>query len=241
VFAALFSPVVIVLLINPLNRFPWLVTDATVFELLTIGGLVTAVAGGLLAAPQNEPGRVLAYAAISDLGVLLIGLGTASSLGLTGALLDLCNRSLAVVLAGMGWVLLRRYGFASQQGDWRGAGWQRPIAALSFLVGGLSLAGMPFLGGFASRWMIFSALGREGSTTAVLLVLAGGGVALGCLRVGYELFRQRPRVTMRERAEPTLVAAILIGLMLVLLLQGLFPELALGPIVEVVQGFAFVH
>ena len=59
-------------------------TMAFAADFLTILAVVTIAYGGLMALAQTDIKRLLAYSNISQLGYILFGLGTASSLGVTG-------------------------------------------------------------------------------------------------------------------------------------------------------------
>jgi len=176
------NPVLLLLLTSLFQRHPWLIADNQAFQLLTVGGLLTALVGGLLALGQQDFGRLLAYAALSDLGCLLLGLGTASIEGLTATALQLVNRSLALVLASMGLAILRRYASSDAFADLGNVAQRMPLVSAGLLAGLLSLAGFPLTGGFASRWPIYRLVYQENHLYAIALFLSGGAAALGCWR-----------------------------------------------------------
>ncbi len=263
------NPVLFLLLTTLFQRHPWLIADNQAFQLLTVGGLLTALVGGLLALGQQDFGRLLAYAALSDLGCLLLGLGTASIEGLTATALQLVNRSLALVLASVGLASLRRYASSDAFADLGNVARRMPLVSAGLLVGLLSLAGFPLTGGFASRWPIYRLVYQENHLYAIALILSGGAAALGCWRGLFALLRSEAtknpvpgkqatccvkNETLRSaqgdklgldaspelEREPIPTAVVMLILTLLCLALGLFPQLFLPPILKSVEGFTFL-
>jgi len=232
------NPVLLLLLISLFQRHPWLIADTQAFQLLTVGGLLTALVGGLLALGQQDFGRLLAYTALSDLGYLLLGLGTASIEGLTATAFQLVNRSLALVLASVGLAALRRYASSDAFADLGNVGRRMPLISAGLLAGLLSLAGFPLTGGFASRWPIYRLVYQENHLYAIALVLSGGAAALGCWRGLLALLG--PDTHPELEREPIPTAAVMLILPLLCLTLGLFPQLFLPSILKSVEGFTFL-
>jgi len=106
------------------------------------------------------------------------------------------------------------------------------------VIGGLGLAGLPPLGGFASRWLIYRAALREEASLAYLLI-----VASGALMVGYLRFMMAPESakTLEESTEgdtSTISKLIMAGLAVASLAIGLYPQSVLGSILDVVERLA---
>ena len=101
------NAVVLLLLLNLLQSYPWLSEDPQVFHLLRLGGLLMATVGGLLAFAQRDFSRLLGYAVLSDMGCTLVALGTASPSALAAALLQVTHRSVGLMLTAMGLAVVR--------------------------------------------------------------------------------------------------------------------------------------
>ena len=231
-------PVLFLLLTSLFQRHPWLIADNQAFQILTVGGLSTALVGGLLALGHQDLGRLLAYAALNDLGCLLLGLGTASTEGLTATALQLVNRSLALILASVGLATLRRYAPSDAFADLGNVARRMPLASAGLLIGLLSLAGFPLTGGFASRWPIYRLVYQENQLYAIALILSGGAATLGCWRGLLALLGPEVHPTLER--EPIPIAAVILILTLLCLALGLFPQLLLPPILKLVEDFTFL-
>jgi multicomponent Na+:H+ antiporter subunit D len=231
-------PILFLLLTSLFQRHPWLIADNQAFQLLTVGGLLTALVGGVLALGQQDFGRLLAYTALSDLGCLLLGLGTGSMEGLTATALQLVNRSLALVLASVGLATLRRYASSDAFADLGNVARRMPLVSAGLLAGLLSLAGFPLTGGFAGRWPIYRLVYQKNHLYAIALFLSGGAAALGCWRGLLALLG--PDAHPELEREPLPTAAVMLILTLLCLALGLFPQLFLPPIMKLVEGFTYL-
>ncbi len=237
-------PVLFLLLTSLFQRYPWLIADNRAFQLLTVGGLLTALVGGLLALGQQDFGRLLAYTALSDLGCLLLGLGTASIEGLTATAFQLVNRSLALVLASVGLAIVRRYASSDAFANLGNVAQRMPLVSAGLLAGLLSLAGFPLTGGFAGRWPIYRLVYQENYLYAIALILSGGAAALGCWRGLLALLGPDAHPELEREPIPLLrylpTAAVMLILTLLCLALGLFPQLFLPLILKSVEGFTFL-
>jgi len=216
------------LLLDIFNRFPWLITEAETLSVLPTGGLVTAMVGAVFALSQRDLRKLMGYSAISDLGVILFGLGLSSTVGITVALFHTLNRALSLALMGIGLDNLRANGF-SRRG---------PFTVLCIVMGGLALSGFPLTGAFASRWLAYGAAFEANPPSAYALILASGGVFLGHLRNFHGLLSLHNPTG--EIKESPLMAALTIFLVILSLALGLYPQLALQPIVEALEGLALL-
>ena len=118
--------------------------------LLTVAGigLVTALMAATIALVATDLKRILAYSTISHLGLMMLSLG---SLGVTAALFHLMAHgfSKSLLFLGAGNIM-----HGADQTDIQHMGGLRrvmPLTTLTFVVGALSLGGVPVLSGFWSK------------------------------------------------------------------------------------------
>lgn len=137
---------------------------------LALAGVFTT---SVVAIFQTDIKRMLAYSSVAQLGYMILGIGIASATGLTAAVLHLFNHALmkgALFLA-LGAVCYR-IGSVTLDGM-AGIGRRMPLTMAGFVVGGLSLIGVPLTAGFISKWyLILGALERGWWWLAVLLVIS---------------------------------------------------------------------
>jgi NADH-quinone oxidoreductase subunit M len=144
--------------------------------------VISMVWGGLMAMTQNDVKRLLAYSSISQMGYIVFGLSTGTLAGIQGGLFHVLNHGFAKGLLFMAAGILihelnerdlRRLG---------GLARRMPLTAIAMLLGGLSIAGTPPLGGFMSEWMIFT-----GGVDAGWTYLVAVGIFATAITAGYYL------------------------------------------------------
>ncbi len=128
--------------------YPVFASSSEAMHTVAVVGGVTALVGGLLGLVMTDIKRVLAYSTISQLGYMMLGLGVGSYVG---ALFHLLNhaffKSMLFLDAGS-------VHHASNTFDMRRLGGLRrymPITFWTFVIGALSLSGIPPLSGFWSK------------------------------------------------------------------------------------------
>lgn len=143
-----------------------------VVDLLLPFGAAAAVVGSLAAIVQTDAKRLLAFSSVAQIGAIALGIGMASTTGLTAATVHLFNHALmkgAMFLA-LGCVALRLGSTAID--DMRGLGRRMPLTMAAFVVGGLSMIGLPGTVGFVSKWYLVLAALEEGLWPLAVLVAA---------------------------------------------------------------------
>jgi NADH-quinone oxidoreductase subunit N len=127
---------------------------ALVFAILSA---VTMTVGNLLALPQKNLKRLLAYSSIAHAGYAMIGLVAVSQLGIASVVFYMAAYILTN-LAAFGIVMVvGRITGSDEYDSYRGLSRRSPGLALIMLAAFLSLAGMPPFGGFVAKVFVFAA------------------------------------------------------------------------------------
>lgn len=144
---------------------------------LAWAGGAAIVAGGLLAARQEDVRRLLAYSSVSQLGYIALGLGLANRAALAGAYLHILAHAVmkACLFYAAGAVGLRRGGFA--RSDLRLLHRRMPLTTAATVVAALSMIGVPPTVGFFSKWYLLSGAVAAGQGVLAAVVVAGGLLA----------------------------------------------------------------
>jgi len=118
---------------------------------------LTIVAGNLMAIPQRNVKRLLAYSGTAHIGYMLIGIAAVSDKGAGMVLFYM----VAYLFGNMGAFLVVQAVAADagneQMDSYRGLAQRSPVLALAMLVFLLSLGGIPFVAGFWAKLFIFQA------------------------------------------------------------------------------------
>jgi len=136
-------------------------------------GAVSIVVAALLALGQKDMKRMLAYSSISQVGYVVLGIGIGTPLGIAGGLFHLLNHAVAKSLLFLNSGSVQQATGTRNLDEMGGLAKRMPVTATTNLVGSLSIAGIPPLGGFWSKLLIIMALlqSRQG-LLAVVAVLA---------------------------------------------------------------------
>tara|TARA_Y100001968_G_scaffold109582_1_gene99125 strand:- start:113 stop:1591 length:1479 start_codon:yes stop_codon:yes gene_type:complete len=134
--------------------------------------------GSAAAIYQRDLKRLLAYSSIAQIGYMTLGLSFANVSGLTGGIAHLFNHALMkgglfLVVAG----IVYRIG-SSKIEDMRGIGRSMPLTLAAFVIGGLSLIGVPGTVGFISKWYLVLAALEAGSMLIAFMILASSLLAV---------------------------------------------------------------
>ncbi len=122
-------------------------------------GALTALMAAILACVQTDIKRVLAYSTVSQLGYMMTAIGAGfASAGFFHLLTHGVFKALLFLGAG---AVIHAVG-SNDLSHMGGLGKQMPQTAIVFIIGTLSLAGIPLFGGFASKEEVLGAvLGRR--------------------------------------------------------------------------------
>lgn len=144
----------------------------TISQTLMAFGMLSMVAGAVLASVQTDFKRLLAYSSISQIGYVILGFGLGTPLGILGGIYHLMNHA---TFKGLLFLTAGSTEYATGTRDLTkmgGLGKRLPVTGTSMTVGSLAIAGVPPLNGFVSKLIIIiAAIEAHYYVYAVLAVL----------------------------------------------------------------------
>ncbi len=117
---------------------------------------ITMTVGNIVAISQKNIKRMLAYSSIAQAGYILIALAVMSQYALTGGLFHMITH---VFMKGGAFIVVAALiaaGVGENISDYKGLAKRAPLVAAAMLLFLFSLAGIPPLAGFASKFVLFS-------------------------------------------------------------------------------------
>ncbi|HEX6538009.1 MAG TPA: NADH-quinone oxidoreductase subunit M, partial [Candidatus Dormibacteraeota bacterium] len=201
---------------QPVNTFKWLFAALAVLSIIY---------GALMALSERDLKRIVAYASLSHLGFIALGIFTVTTNGVNGAIIQIVNHGIIIA------ALFLIVGYVEQRTGTRDlrqlAGLEKrmPWLYVLFLVATLAGLGMPGTNSFVGEFTIM--LGAF-QFNWVYAVLAGGGVVLACwymLRLHQGLMHDPP-VAITERVHDLRLreGLVLAPLVALIVLLGVFPK-----------------
>mgnify|MGYP003628004641 CR=1 FL=1 len=140
--------------------------------------LAAMYAGSISAIYQYNLKRMLAYSSVAQIGYMMLGVSFLSVTGLMATTLHLFNHALmkGALFMVLGCVYYRIR--SVHISDMAGIGRQMPWTMAAFVVGGLSLIGVPLTVGFVSKWYLIAAAVEQEAWIIVVLIVASSLLAV---------------------------------------------------------------
>ncbi len=175
---------------------PALLRELDYGTIITTLTSITILVASLIALTQDNLKRRLAYSTIGQLSYMVLGAGMLTAAGMTGGLLHIAMHAFGKITlffcAGAIYVASHKKYISEMDG----LGRRMPVTYGAFLLGALSIIGIPPLGGFISKWNLL--LGAvEADQWVLLLVLLTSSLlnAAYFLPIVYRGFFAGPRDT----------------------------------------------
>ncbi len=201
------------------------------YPMLWVLSVVTIVVGNLFAVRQSNIKRFFAYSSISQAGYILLGLLHGTDVGLTAVVYYIFVYALSN-LAAFGVVAAVENGSGSTDiAAYDGLYKTNPRLALVMMLAVFSLAGIPPLGGFFSKFFIFAAAAERGEWVLVFIATINTVVSLYYyLRIVRAMFIEAPRPNaVRFRTDPWNSVSLVmcsVGVIVVGLVSGVYAHIA---------------
>jgi NADH-quinone oxidoreductase subunit M len=195
---------------------------------------VNIVYGALSAMAQTDLKYVIAYSSVSHMGVVMLGAATLTETGLNGSVFQMFAHG---VMTGLFFALVGLVYEKAHSREifrMRGFGTMMPGIATAFTIGGLSSLGLPATAGFVAEFLTF--LGAWQSAYSWWLfpgVLGAFLTSIYVLRVAKQIFWGPESPDPHFRGLPDAQGpewAALVILVFVIVLFGVMPGIALGPV-----------
>ena len=172
VFAGLLTKVGIYAIVRTQTLF--FPTDGRPGTLLLVLAGATMVVGVLGALAQDDVKRILSFTIVSQIGYLAFGLGLFTVAGVAAAVFSMVHHIVVTTALFLASGLIERIGGSSRLTAVGGMVRKAPVMAALFLIPALSVAGIPPLSGFVSKFALIDAgiVARQYPIVAVSLVVS---------------------------------------------------------------------
>ena len=211
---------------------------------INLWGLATMIYGGAMAMMQDDIKRVLAYSSISQMGYILFGIGSESTLGITGATFMYVSHGLGkAILFMMAGAIILQTGTRSMS-KLGGLAGKMPYTAVISMIGALTIMGIPPTIGFMAEWILFNGVLQSGIANSDMLriVAFGLGILATVLTVAYILwmykrifFGKIPEQYTKIRDPNRYVIVTMAALAAITLILGVYPNPLLNPVTDYIQ------
>ncbi len=136
---------------NALQGYFWDLHISLIFAVIAV---LTVTIPNFIALVQRDIKRTLAYSSIYNMGIVFAGIAVGTKLAIAAALFHILNHAVAKALLFMNSGAFITEAKTRGISELRGIGKKMPVSGLTFVTGSLSLAGLPPLAGFYSKFLV---------------------------------------------------------------------------------------
>ena len=204
-------------------------------------GTVTMAVGVMYAMVQTDLKRMLAFSTVSQIGYMIMALGIGTSLAVTAGLLHCLNHGFFKGGLFLNAGAVQHAAGTRDMNQLGGLAQRMPRTTLAWLIGVGSMAGIPLLSGFVSKWMLYAAALEAGWVVPALVAwIVSLGTVFLCAKATSSVFlgAPTPHTEKAHEAPPSMQWAM--GLMAAgSIVLGIVPQLAVNYLLlPVVSSFA---
>jgi NADH-quinone oxidoreductase subunit M len=211
---------------------------------IMILGAISIIIGTLMAIRQEDAKKLLAYSSVANGGYILIGILMVDQITFAGGLLHLFAHAIASATAFLTIAAVAYRTGTTKISELGGMIHRMPITYTVYLISIISMAGIPPMAGFVSKWLILQGLASKG------LIILAFAAFFGSIGSFLYVFRPLAAVflgqlapkhdNLKEAPLPMLIPMILMTI--ITLTVGVVPKLVLEFIIDVQReaGIQFV-
>lgn len=130
--------------------------------LFMVLGAISIVVGTLMAIKQDDAKKLLAYSSVANGGYILIGILLYDEMALSGALIHIFAHAIASATAFLTIGAVAYRTGTTKMSELGGMIHRMPVTYTVYLMSIISMAGIPPMTGFISKWLLFQALADQG-------------------------------------------------------------------------------
>lgn len=136
--------------------------NACMNTLLMFLGAGTIICAVMMALVQHDLKRLLSYHAVSQVGYMVLGIGTGTLVGIAGGLFHMLNNAIYKSSLFLSAGAVEQKTGTTDMDKLGGLAKLMPVSFATCVVGALAISGVPPLNGFASKWMIYQGVIESG-------------------------------------------------------------------------------
>jgi len=150
-------------------------SNVAVRNVMMTVGAVTILGAVMMALVQKRIMKLLSFHAVSQVGYMVLGIGTGVPVGIAGGLFHMLNNAIYKTGLFLAAGSVEMWAKTDEIDELGGLARKMPMTFVSFLVAAMAIAGVPPLNGFVSKWMVYQGvieLGQEGNRLYPLFLIA---------------------------------------------------------------------
>ncbi len=170
-----------------------LTADSWVSILLMTIGALTIILAVMMALIQKNYKKLLSYHAISQVGYMILGIGTATPAGIIGGIFHMINNAMYKSCLFLTGGSVEKQTGTSDLEKLGGIGWKMPITFICFIITAVSISGVPPFNGFFSKELVYDGALERGLIFYLAAVIGSFFTAASFLKLGHAAFLGKAR------------------------------------------------
>lgn len=151
-----------------------IVSNLKVLNILFVFGLMGMIIGSIDAIGESHIKRMIAFSSVAQMGYIYTGISLGTTAGFLAAVFHIIVHAftkpmLFSAAGGLAGASGHKYHFDQM----KGSAYNNPVAAVAFVLGSLSMIGIPFFAGFGAKYYLsMAAMTNKGKMWITLFALA---------------------------------------------------------------------
>ncbi len=216
-----------------------LTPESWVSMFLMIVGAVTILLAVMMALVQKEYKRLLSYHAISQVGYMILGIGTALPVGIVGGLFHMVNHAMYKSCLFLTGGAVEKQAGTTNLEKLGGLAARMPVTFGCFIIAAASISGVPPFNGFFSKELVYDAALNRHVIFYLAAILGSFFTAASFLKLGHAAFlgKRDPANDAIREAPPSMLAPMIV-IAAFCVLFGVWNALPLNHLIQPILGEA---
>jgi NADH-quinone oxidoreductase subunit L len=195
--------------------------------MMTVGSL-TIILAVMMALIQKDYKRLLSFHAISQVGYMILGIGTAIPVGIVGGLFHMINHAMYKSCLFLTGGAVEHQTGTTDLKSLGGLGRIMPVTLTCFLIAAASISGVPPFNGFFSKELVYDGALERGTFFYLVAVTGSFFTAASFLKLGHAaFFGNRPKNLAKVKDPNGFMLVPMVTIALLCVLFGLWNALPL--------------
>lgn len=206
-----------------------LTPDSRLTTLLMIIGVVTILFAVMMALIQKDFKRLLSYHAISQVGYMILGIGTGVPAGIVGGLFHMINHAMYKSCLFLTGGAVEKQAGTTDLKKLGGIGVKMPFTFACFIIAAAAISGVPPLNGFFSKELVYDGALERGWFFYAAALAGSFFTAASFLKLGHSAFMGKlSKENENVKEAPILMLIPMMAIATVCIFFGLFNKIPLS-------------
>jgi formate hydrogenlyase subunit 3/multisubunit Na+/H+ antiporter MnhD subunit len=192
--------------------------------LMMIIGAVTILFAVLMAIAQHNLKKLLSFHAVSQVGYMVLGVGSGIPIAIVGGLFHMLNHAIYKSSLFLEAGAIEKRAGTTELEDLGGLAKLMPVTFITMTISAMSISGVPPFNGFASKWLIYQGMLESRHIVFLIVAIFGSALTLASfIKVLYSVFLgRRPERLDRVKDVDFSMQVPMIFLAILCILFGIF-------------------